>query len=623
MSFNDTLIARAKAMLTELSLEQKIGQMIQTERMSISPEEVRVHHIGSVLSGGGSCPGNNTPADWVEMNDAYHQAAVKSDSAIPTLYGVDAIHGHNNVRGATLFPHNIGLGCANDPELMARIGRVTAKEILATGVEWTFAPTVAVAQNMQWGRMYESYSEDPTTVSRLAAPFISALQDEGVIACAKHWVGDGGTAHGIDQGDTRIAESELREVHVFPYLAAIKAGVLTVMASFNSWYGQKLHGHHYLLTEVLKNELGFRGYIISDWDGCDYLHHDFHETVAMGVNAGIDMFMVSEKWQGFADSLRQHVIDQRVSMSRIDDAVLRILTVKLHYGLWDKPRPAERAKPYLASFGGAAHRSVAREAVQKSLVLLKNQKDLLPLSANAKILVAGKNAHDTGHQAGGFTIAWQGLSSAALAEPSPYATGIYGQQSGAAPGQVEGATSVWEAICEYSPHAVRSVDGSEATRGSYDVAVVVIGEKPYAEGMGDIRATDAIIGEESTKINGLMKVLHPYGRSLELRHLHPEDLQTLMRIANCGIPIVTVFIGGRPLVVEEELNLSDAFVAAWLPGSEGGGVADGLFGASEFTGRLSFSWPSRAPESNQKTADAPLRFHRGFGLSTSAKTSSL
>ncbi len=620
MIFSEADIARAKSILKELTLEQKIGQMIQTERMSIGAEEVRRHHIGSVLSGGGSCPGDNTPADWVAMNDAYWHASTRSASGIPTLYGVDAIHGHNNVRGATIFPHNIGLGCANDPELMERVARVTAREILATGVEWTFAPTVAVAQNMQWGRMYESLSEDPEIVGRLSASFITAMQNEGIIACAKHWVGDGGTAHGIDQGDTREPEEELRAVHIHPYRACIEAGVLTVMASFNSWYGEKLHGHRRLITEVLKDELGFEGFVISDWDGCDYLDPDFGETVALGVNAGIDMFMVSEKWRDFAWHLDQHVRAGRVLESRIDDAVLRILCVKVHYGLFEMSRPEERAKSYASSFGSTRHRSIAREAVTKSLVLLENHNNVLPLSRTARILVAGKNANDTGHQAGGFTISWQGLSGTEGQPIHPaYGAAAYGGYAGRTKGLLEGATSIWEGICEYAPQAEYSINGGAARPGAYDVAVVVIGEMPYAEGMGDIRADDAIIGEEGQKIKGLMKVLQPYGRSLELRHLHPEDLETLHRIANAGIPIVTVFIGGRPLVIEEERKLSDALVAAWLPGSEGGGIADALFGAAPFTGRLSFTWPKMAPESNQRLVEVETRYPRGYGLTTTQK----
>jgi beta-glucosidase len=292
---------RVESILQRLSLDQKIGQMVQTERMSISPEQVKEYHIGSVLSGGGSVPGANLPSDWVDMNDAYWQASVESDSGIPLIYGVDAIHGHNNVLGATIFPHNIGLGCMRNPNLIEKIAAVTAREILATGVEWTFAPTLAVAKNYQWGRTYESFSEEPPIVASYAGRFVEGLQgdygDDSVIACLKHWVGDGGTTYGIDQGDTRLSEEDLRRIHISPYLPALRAGALTVMASFNSWNGDKLHGHKYLLTDVLKNELGFDGFIISDWDGCDYLDLDFHTTVALGVNAGIDMFMVSEKWR--------------------------------------------------------------------------------------------------------------------------------------------------------------------------------------------------------------------------------------------------------------------------------------------------------------------------------------
>ena len=599
--------SRVKELLGRMSLDQKIGQMTQTERMAITPEEVKQYHIGSVLSGGGSVPGDNLPADWVDMNDAYWMASMEEDEhclAIPILYGVDAIHGHNNVLGATVFPHNMGLGAANDPELLERIARVTSREILATGVDWTFAPTLAVARDYHWGRCYESYAEEPALVSSYAGGFIQGLQadlgDDGVVACVKHWVGDGGTTHGIDQGDTLIDRGELDSIHITPYLPALEAGALTVMASFNSWNGDKCHGHYHLLTEVLKQRLGFDGFVISDWDGVDYLADNFCDAIAMGVNAGIDMFMVSESWQPFINHLRWHVEQGNVPMERIDDAVSRILSVKFAFGLFEKPRPAERKWSNHASFGSAEHREVAREAVRKSLVLLKNESDLLPLRKDARVLVAGKNADSRGHQCGGFTVEWQGTS---------------GNDA------VIGGTSIWEGIQAIAPGAVLSseLSGEDANSDEHDVAIVVIGETPYAEGMGDIRDGDDVIVEAGSRIRGLLKVLEPYGDSLELARLHPEDLQTIVNIADRGIPVVTVLVSGRPLLIRPELDNSNAFVAAWLPGSEGQGVADVLFGDHDFTGRLSFSWPEDQTQPlNVGDQDYEPLFPFGYGLSYTA-----
>jgi beta-glucosidase len=597
-----TINARVADLMDRMSLDQKIGQMTQTERMAISPEEVKAFHIGSVLSGGGSVPGDNLPADWVDMNDAYWMASMEEDAehlAIPILYGVDAIHGHNNVLGATVFPHNIGLGAADDPELLERIARVTAREILATGVDWTFAPTLAVARDYHWGRCYESYAEDPEIVSRYAGRFVNGLQgdlgDDGVVACVKHWVGDGGTTNGIDQGDTRIGREELQRIHIAPYYPALEAGALTVMASFNSWNGDKCHGHRHLLTEVLKEQMGFGGFIISDWDGIDYLADNFCEAVAMGVNAGIDMFMVSESWKPFIDHLRWHVEQGNVAMSRIDDAVQRILSVKFAFGLFEKPRPAERPWSNHPSFGSAEHREVACEAVRKSLVLLKNEGQILPLSRAQRVLVAGKNADNRGHQCGGFTVEWQGTS---------------GKES------VIGGTSIWEGIQALAPHARLSSNmGEDADPELHDVAVVVIGETPYAEGMGDIRDGDDVIVEAGSQIRGLLKVLEPYGSSLELSRLHPEDLQTINNIASRGVPVVTILVSGRPLLIRPELDQSQAFVAAWLPGSEGQGVGEVLFGDYDFSGRLSFSWPeNQTSPLNVGDDDYRPLFPYGFGL---------
>jgi beta-glucosidase len=593
---------KVEALLSRMTLDQKIGQMTQPERMSVSPEEVKAYHLGSILSGGGSCPGDNVPSDWVAMNDAYWAASMEQDEdhlPIPTLYGVDAIHGNSNVRGATVFPHNIGLGAANDPDLLERIAHFTAREILATGVEWTFAPTLAVARDDRWGRTYESYSENPEIVASYADRFVGGLQGDlgrdSVVACAKHWVGDGGTAQGVDQGVTNLSRTELERIHITPYYPAIAAGALTVMVSLSAWNGMKCHGHKHLLTDVLKNEMDFQGFIVSDWDGIEQLSEDYAEAAALGVNAGIDMFMISEKWRLFVQHLKDHVRQGAVAMQRIDDAVRRILSVKFAFGLFDKPRPAKRYWSNHASFGSKEHREVAREAVRKSLVLLKNSDGILPFEKSARVLVAGKNAHDKGHQCGGFTIAWQGTSGNEF---------------------IEGGTSIWEGIRAVAPRAVLSVDGSAADPKEFDVAIAVIGEKPYAEGMGDIRAWDGV--EPGSQTYNNTKLLRPYGSSLELAALHPEDLQVIKAISARGIPVVAVLVSGRPLVINQELEAASAFVAAWLPGSEGQGIADVLFGDHDFHGRLSFSWP-RETNDNWNRGDEPYEplFPFGFGLNYS------
>lgn len=595
---------KVEDLLSRMTLDQKIGQMTQSERMECTPEDVKNYHLGSVLSGGGSAPGENRPADWVDMNDAYWAASMEEDEnhlAIPLIYGIDAIHGNNNILGATVFPHNIGLGATNDPELIERIAQVTAKEILATGVEWTFAPTLAVARDNHWGRVYESYSEDPTIVSSYSGGFVRGLQGDlgtdSIVGCVKHWVGDGGTSNGIDQGETTLSRAELERLHISPYYPALEAGVLTVMVSFNSWNGDKCHGHKVLVTDVLKDKMGFEGYVVSDWDGIDYLTEDYYQAVGTGVNAGIDMFMVPENWKTFLNHLRSHVRLGTVPMERIDDAVRRILSVKFVYGLFDKPRPAARSWSNHKSFGSKEHRQVAREAVQKSLVLLKNQGNLLPLNKNSRILVAGKSADNRGHQCGGFTVAWQGTSGNDF---------------------IEGGASIWEGIQELSSNAVLSADASAALENpqNFDVAVVVIGERPYAEGMGDIRSGDDVIIEAGSQIKGALKVLEPYGNTLELADLHPEDLGTIKSITEQGIPAVVVLVSGRTLIINKELEESTAFVAAWLPGSEGQGIADVLFGDINFQGKLSFTWPKQArPTINKGDANYDPLFPYGFGLS--------
>jgi beta-glucosidase len=592
---NAGLDPRIETLLAAMSLDQKIGQMTQGERAFVGPDEVAAFQLGSVLSGAGSAPGDNTLSDWVEMCDAYWAASTRGDAGrvpVPLLYAVDAVHGNANVRGATVFPHNIGLGAAHDPALVARVARATAREVRAAGVDWTFAPALSVARDLRWGRTYESFSEDAGLVSSYAGGIVAGLQGDlgtdGVVACAKHWVGDGGTAEGADQGDTRLPEPELEAIHVAPYREAIGAGVLTVMASFSRWNGVRCHANRYLLTEVLRGRLGFEGLVVSDWDAAAQLADDYDEAVVIAANAGIDLFMVTEKWKETIEALRRAVETGAVPPARIDGAVRRILRVKAACGLFDAPRPSDRPGAGSESFGGPEHRALAREAASKSLVLLKNQDGVLPLRRDARILVAGKNADDRGAQCGGFTVEWQGVS---------------GNE------RIEGGTSIWEGIRAVAPNARLLRDGA-GDRETWDVAVVVVGERPYAEGMGDIRRSGETPRGSSP---GRTTTLRPYGDTLELARLHPEDLATIRRISERGIPVVAILVSGRPLVVGPELAASHAFVAAWLPGSEGAGVADVLFGDHDFVGRLSFSWPAGAECASRGAGLAPL-FPRGYGL---------
>jgi beta-glucosidase len=616
-------------LLDKMNLDQKVGQIVQAERQFITPQEVKKYHIGSILSGGGSTPGDNRPEDWIKMNDAYWLASMEEDDnhlAIPIIYGIDAVHGNSNVRGAVIFPHNIGLGAARDPDLIERIAVVTAREIAVTGIDWNFAPTISVARNDHWGRTYESYSENPEIVCEYTPRFIKGLQgnfdEDNVIACVKHWVGDGATEHGIDQGDACVSEEELRRIHIPPYKLAIQADVLTIMVSLNSWNQVRCHGHKYLITNLLKNELGFQGIVVSDWDGINIISDDYAEAAIIGLNAGLDMFMITDKWKIFIEHIKTAVQKGQVPTERLDDAVQRILRVKFKFGMFTKPRPAKRKLANdKAIFGSKKHRDIAREAVRKSLVLLKNDNDILPLDKKARLLVAGKNANSRGNQCGGFTIEWQGVNNNK---------------------SILGGTSIWEGIRAVAPNAVLSIDGSgkDADPNKHDIGIAIIGELPYAEMFGDIHIAGLSIGkkmqevsskksEEITETGDKNSVsLHKetsaamplldegsYGTNLYLHELHPEDIATIRNITSKVIPVVVIMVCGRPLVVNQELEASKAFVAAWLPGSEGQGVADVIFGDYDFKGRLSFSWP-RYNDENWNIGDKgynPL-FPYGYGL---------
>ncbi|MBN8430396.1 glycoside hydrolase family 3 C-terminal domain-containing protein [Microbulbifer salipaludis] len=590
--------SRIDALLAQMSVEEKVGQMIQVEIRTATPEEVREYHIGSILNGGGSFPDNNkhaSVADWVALADRYYHASMDTSDggvAIPMIWGTDAVHGHNNVIGATLFPHNIALGATHNPELMRKIGEVTAAEVSATGIDWVFAPTLAVTRDDRWGRSYESYSEDPEVVRDYAGELVEGLQGtpgsgdllrgKYVVSTAKHFLADGGTENGIDRGDAMLSEQELMDIHAQGYFSAIESGVQTVMASFSSWNGKKMHGHKYLMTDVLKQQLGFDGFIIGDWAGHQFVNGCSNVSCPQSINAGLDMFMAPDpSWKElFANTVAQAKSGE-ISAERLNDAVRRILRVKLRAGLFDAGAPSERAYAGDESLIGAPeHRAIARQAVRESLVLLKNNDGLLPLARNQKVLVTGDGADNIGKQSGGWSVTWQGT----------------GNQNADFPG----ATSVYGGIAEAVESAGGSVqlstDGSFATKP--DVAIVVFGEDPYAEMQGDVS---------------------------NLRYQGEQDLALMQRLRAQGIPVVGLFITGRPLWVNPQLNASDAFAVIWQPGTEGAGVADVIFRDAQgnvqydFTGKLTFSWPDDATPvvRNRGENEAQALFQYGYGLSYS------
>lgn len=573
-------------LLAKMTLAEKIGQMTQPDESFIKdPADVSRYFLGSVLSGGSSDPkdGNSLQA-WTKLYEGFQQEALKTRLKIPILYGIDAVHGNNNLLGAVVFPHHIGLGATRDAALVEEIGKITAEEVRATGIQWAFSPCICVPRDERWGRTYEGFSEDPELVARLGAAEIRGLQGSdlrsptSVLATAKHYVADGGTAmgtgvgldgKGLDQGDARMDTAQLRRIHLAPYPAAVRAGVGSIMPSYSSWNGVKVSGSHYLLTDVLKKELGFEGFLISDYKAVNQISpDDYKGAIEKSINAGMDMVMVPDTYQLFIQNLTELVNEKKVPMSRIDDAVRRILRVKFAMGLMD-PNPPIQPDPALQqSFGSAEHRAVARRAVRESLVLLKNEARTLPLSKQAKrIHVAGKNADDIGNQTGGWTIEWQGKSGAVTT----------------------GGTTILAAIRRAAPNAqvTYSLDGSGAAGA--DVGVVVIGETPYAEMMGD-RADLS---------------------------LDSADVAAVRRMKSAGIPVVVVLVSGRPMILGDVLSQADAFVAAWLPGTEGDGVADVLFGDYKPTGKLSYSWPRSMAQIPINVGDPdydPL-FPFGYGLS--------
>ncbi|MBC3766198.1 glycoside hydrolase family 3 N-terminal domain-containing protein [Neptunicella marina] len=575
-----TIAQKVDALISKMSLAEKIGQMTQAERNHATPQDVKDYFLGSILNGGGSVPGNNTPQDWREMIDAYQHAALSTRLGIPFIYGTDAVHGHGNGKNTTLFPHNVGLGAMRNPQLMEQIGRITAAETTAFGVHWNFGPALCVSRDERWGRAYECYGEQPEIGESYAGLYVHGSQATGqMLATAKHWVGDGGTTYGtgdheyiIDRGDTRVSMDELRNIHIAPYLPAFEQHVGSVMFSYSSVNGVKMHENTHLNNEILKGELGFDGFVVSDWQAIEEVRGETNrERIVRSINAGLDMAMEPEFWKEFIQDLTAAVNDGEVPISRIDDAVRRILTQKYKLGLFERPYSADRSVPAELAVGTDEHRAVAREAVAESLVMLKNDNNLLPFKKDASIFVAGSHANNIGLQSGGWSIQWQGE-----------------KQSN------NQGTTILAGIKQQASNVTFSEDGSGAK--GHDVAIVVVGEDPYAEGWGDYNVPPC-----------------QYCQPLTLK---PEQVETLKRVKASGVPMLVILISGRPLLIADQIGDWDALVAAWLPGTEGAGVADVLFGEHAMGGKLSVSWPRTLQQIPINVGDKnydPL-FEYGFGL---------
>ena len=574
----------AEALLKQMTLDEKIGQMVQVDSAALhNKSDVQKYFLGSVLSGGGSDPADNRPETWLKFVGEFQAQALLTRLKIPLLYGIDAVHGHNNVDGAVIFPHDLGLGAAHNPKLAAQAARVTAEEVAGTGIHWAFGPCVAVAQDIRWGRTYESFSDDTTLVSALGAAQVRGLQTPlpngfTVLACPKHFLADGGTQDGVDQGNTICDEATLRKTFLPPYVAAVKAGAKSIMVSYSSWNGAKMHGNKFLLNDVLKGELGFKGFLVSDWAAIDQISPDYKNDIEQSINAGLDMVMIpngpgqKNNYVEFIADLKALVTAGRVPPARIDDAVKRILQTKFELGLFEHPNADTEL---LSQIGSPAHRAVARDCVRQSLVLLRNEHQTLPLSKNLKrLVVVGKAADDLGIQCGGWTIDWQGKA-----------------------GNVtSGGTTLLAAIKQTvskNTEVIFSPDGENLSGA--EAVIIVVGELPYAEMKGD-RADLS---------------------------LTPGDAALIVKAKSLGVPVVTVLYSGRPLVLGKSLETSDAFVAAWLPGTEGAGMTDVLFGDFKPTGKLPRPWPHDNSELSSAAFATPARmplFAPGFGLTYDAGT---
>lgn len=594
--------ADVEKLLAQMTLEQKVGQITQAEISRTTPEDVKRYHLGSVLNGGGGFLDGDKQAsiqNWVKALDAYYEASMDTSDgglAIPITWGTDAVHGHNKIFGATVFPHNIGLGATRNGELVKRIGEITAIQVRASGMDWTFSPSLSVVRNDRWGRTYEGFSEDPELVSEMGRQTILGYQGDlsktgrmspsHIMATAKHYLADGGTVDGIDRGDNFSSEEELIKLHAYPYFAAVEAGALSVMASHSSWHGTRLHGEKYLLTDILKNRLGFEGFVVGDWNSHGLVEGCTNTRCPQAFNAGVDMLMVPFDWKEFIENTLEDVKAGHITLERLDDAVRRILRAKFRAGLMDGRKPSARQHANNAELiASPEFKAVARQAVRESLVLLKNNQKTLPLKPNLKVLVAGKGANNMAQQSGGWTISWQATD--LTNDDFPNGTSIY-----------EG---IREAVEAGGGKVELSAEGTYQEKP--DVAIVVYGEPPYAEWQGDIRHVGYQVGGH-------------------------QDAKLLEKLQADGIKTVSVFLSGRPLWVNRALNASDAFVAAWLPGSEGAGIADVLFTDNQgnvrfdFKGKLSYSWPKSLDQTEVNLGDAdydPL-FAFGYGLNYADKT---
>jgi|TARA_B100001093_G_scaffold147443_1_gene140173 beta-glucosidase len=565
-------------MIEMMNIDEKIGQMTQIDQRFLDTiTDISTYSIGSLLSGGGSHPHVNEPQAWLDMYNKYQSESLKSRLQIPLIYGIDAVHGHNNVYGATIFPQNIGLGATNNPDLIYKISEATSIEVAATGIDWTFAPCLSSPEDYRWGRTYEGFSSDPKRVEKLGEAAILGYQNaetnsgKNIVACAKHFIGDGNTQFGtgmrglVDRGNTEMSVEELKLKLIPKYQAAVDANVQTVMASYNSWNGVKCHASKELLTEILKIEMGFKGFVISDWQGIDEIPGDYKSDIITSINAGIDMVMVSgeaQPYKKFMRLLKESIKEGSITMERIDDAVKRILKVKLGNGLFDNPLVANDA---LSTIGSDNHRKIARQAVRESVVLLKNR-DIIPISKELnKLVISGRGADNLGMQCGGWTIDWQG-----------------GQ------GDITVGTTILEGIknsVSDQTKIIYSKDALDIDDSNGDLAIVVIGEDPYTEFFGDRNDLD----------------------------LMDEDLTTIENLKNKGYKVVVLLISGRPMNISDHIENWDAFAAIWLPGTEGDGVSDILFGDFKSSGTLSYPWPINT-ENGANAAKDDLLFNIGFGL---------
>ena len=561
-----------------MTLDEKVGQMTQIDQRFLDTiTDLSTYSIGSLLSGGGSHPSVNEPQAWLDMYNNYQEETLKSRLQIPLIYGIDAVHGHNNVYGATIFPQNIGLGATNNPELVFKISEATSIEVAATGIDWTFSPCLSSPEDYRWGRTYEGYSSDPALVEKLGEASVMGYQSaqtnsgKKVVACAKHFIGDGNTKFGtgmnglVDRGNTVLTVDELKEKLLPKYQAAIEADVQTIMASYNSWNGVKCHGSKELLTDILKVEMGFEGFVISDWQGIDEIPGNYKTDIITSINAGIDMVMVSgqgQPYKKFMRLLKESVEEGSIPLARIDDAVTRILKVKLRNGLFENPIVKNDA---LQVIGSDSHRDIARQAVRESMVVLKNQ-DIIPISKNSKsIVVAGRGADNLGMQCGGWTINWQG-----------------GQ------GDITVGTTILDGIkksVSADTNVIYSIDGKDLAMAKDELAIVVIGEDPYTEFFGDKDNLDLL----------------------------NDDIETINTLKNKGYKVMVLLISGRPMNIADHINSWDGFAAVWLPGTEGDGISDILFGDFQSSGKLSYPWPIKA-EYGANAEDKDLLFNFGFGL---------